>query len=319
MSIATLIPAYKTRYISELFAGIQNQTHHPSIIIVSDDSPNGEFRKVLESYEIRPLLANLNIFVHEGPRNGAYANFKKILRLWGQSTELVHIMFDDDVMYPDFYQRHLNAHATAGISCSISRRWVAGDTGFPIKGQPIPENIAQHSNRLLAIDADVAFMTTIPRCSNWMGEFSNVVFRSEVIPVLFKPEFDGVSYAGLWDLGAFLAASLVAPIGYIQEYLGFFRSNDQGHSSQIFGPYMKSAVLAYAALALGGERIGKISETQKKECFSILRNAVKTHYSSENDMQPFIEVFSEMASDQNDAEDRFLDIWNDFLAKNNLR
>lgn len=192
------------------------------------------------------------------------------------------------------------------------------DGGFPIQSQSIPKEIAGNSNRILEIAPEFLFSSTVAKCSNWLGEFSNTIFHKKTAPLLFSPEFEGVSYAGLWDLGAFLASSLMAPLGYIQENLGFFRKSDQGHSSQIFGPYMKSAVVAYAALAIGAVRLGKLEEHQKYDCFEKLRDALEFYYPNEQDMQLFSKVLSDMLNRKDGAEDLFLKIWKEFLEKNNL-
>lgn len=315
MKIATLIPAYKTTYIAELFASIQNQTHRPELIIVSDDSPGGAFRRALESATIRPLLAGLNIFIAEGPRTGGYNNMKHLIKLWNSSTDLVHIMLDDDIAYPEFYERHLEAHRAGDFSCTISRRWRANDTGFPLEGQFPPAAVAHSPYRILSLDSDVVFMTTVAECKNWFGEFSNTVFRSGTCPIFFKPEMGGVSYAGLWDLGAYLSASMIAPIGYIQDYLGFFRVNEQSHSASKFGPMMKTAVLGYAALALGGQRIGKISEKQARGCYATLGRVLPVHYPAEEDMQIFCSLLPKMAQGDISATSDFEKAWMALLAK----
>ncbi len=318
MKIATLIPAYKTTYIAELFASIQNQTRRPELIIVSDDSPGGAFRQVLESAAIRPLLAGLNIFIAEGPRTGAYENLKNLIRLWNGATDLVHVMFDDDIAYPEFYERHVTTHRSGHFSCTISRRWKANEAGFPMEGQFPPAAVALSAHRTLSLDSDVLFMSTVAECKNWFGEFSNTVLRAETCPILFKPEMGGISYAGLWDLGAYLSASLMAPVGYIQDYLGFFRVNGQSHSASKFGFMMKTAVLGYAALALGGQRIGKLSEEQARGCYALLGQVVSSHYPAEEDMQVFCRLLPEMAAGNASAVSGFEEAWAALLARHGL-
>lgn len=315
MKIATLIPAYKTKYMVELFSSLRHQTHPSSQIIISDDSPNGVFRQELQSERIRPLLEGLNFSVHEGSRAGAYENFKHLIGLWNGATELVHIMLDDDVAYPEFYERHTVAHLSGDISCSISRRWVASESGLPIRGQPVPPAVAHDPHRLLSLSSDVAFMTTVPECKNWFGEFSNTILRADICPILLKPELGGVSYAGLWDLGAFLSASLVAPIGYIQDHLGYFRMSGESNSSAVFGSHMKTAVLGFAALAIGGQRIGKLSEEQALGCYRILAGVLPQYYSTQEDMLPFCQLLPRMAAGEVSAGIDFMDAWAKLLAR----
>jgi len=315
MKIATLIPAYKTKYMVDLFSSLRNQTIPSTRIIISDDSPNGEFRQALESDSIRPLLDGLDISVHEGPRTGAYENLKHLIGLWNGETELVHIMLDDDVAYPEFYERHLTAHLSAEISCSISRRWGANEAGLPCKGQPVPAAVARNNDRILLLNSDVVFMTTVAESTNWFGEFSNAVFRADTCSILLEPLLADVSYAGLWDLGAFVAASLKAPIGYIQDHLGYFRSGGENHSSTPFGPHMKAAFLGYAALAIGGQRIGKLTLEQGLKCFRLLADFLQRYYSDQDDMRIFCELLPRMAQGEGSANIEFLDAWSAFQKR----
>jgi hypothetical protein len=318
MNITTLIPAYKTKYIAELLSSLRYQTHPSQRILISDDSPNGEFRHEILSERFKPLISGLNIEITEGPRNGAYENTKHLIELWDGSSELVHLMFDDDVAYPEFYERHLVAHASANFSCTISRRWTASETGLALSNQPLPDAVAKNSNRILSLNDDVVFMTTVPECKNWFGEFSNTVIRASTCEMLLKPEMGGVSYAGLWDLGFFLSASMRAPIGYIQDHLGYFRTGGTGNSSNLYGPLMKGAILGYVALALGGQRVGKLSCTQALNCYAIMAPVLNRCYAEQVDMQIFCQVLPEMASLTSGAEDMFLEAWNVFQKKNNF-
>jgi hypothetical protein len=319
MQITTLIPAYKPQYLPELLNSLRLQTRPAKQIVFSDDSPNGEFRAALFSDTLAPLRAGLDIECHEGPRHGGgYANMLRLLDIWAGRSELFHLMLDDDVVYPEFYERHLVAHASADISCSVSRRWTANDQGFPLQGQPVPPAVATNANRLLTLDAGFVFMTTAIECKNWFGEFSNAVFRGTTAPVLLKPEFGGVSYAGLWDLGAFMAASLQAPVGYLQDHLGYFRTSPAGNSSKFFGPYMKGAHLGYAALVLGGERIGKYTPEQARGAYGVLAQAMAQRYGSQDDMKPFIALLPQMAAGDALAEASFIELWHAFLRSHNF-
>ena len=315
MHITTVIPAYKPQYLAELLGAVRRQTRLPQHIIISDDSPNGEYRAAFFSNDMAPLRQGLSIEFIAGPRRGAYANIKHLVEVWRQRTELLHVLLDDDVIYPEFYERHWIAHASAALSCSISRRWQANEMGLPLMGQPVPAAVAQHPHRLLTLDAGLVFMSTALECKNWLGEFSNAVFRACVAPLLLDPKMGDVSYAGLWDLGAFLAASLTAPVGYIQDHLGCFRSGGPNNSSNFFGPYMKGAHLGYAALLLGGQRIGQYSKAQVQQGLGLLAGAMAQRYGSQADMLPFIALLPQMAAGDDLAEARFIEIWHAYLRQ----
>lgn len=316
MRISTLIPAYKIKYVESLLLGLQSQTVKPYRIIFSDDSPSGIFSERLLSDELVSLRAGLAIEVIQGPRNGGFENFKHLVNAWGHESELFHILLDDDVIFPEFYERHLVAHLSGDFSCSISRRWESNETGQPLRGQPVPTAVANTVNRFLSLDADVAFMSTVAECKNWFGEFSNVVFRGNCSEIVLNPSIAGVSYAGLWDLGAFLAASLFRPICHIQDHLGYFRRGPDQNSAQTYGSMMKSAMLAYVALAIGGRRIGKISSEQVANCSWMILNVLNHWYATQDDMTDFRTALPRLALDMPRSEDLFLDCWQKFLNKN---
>lgn len=317
MDIVTLVPAFKPQYLPELLNSLRLQTRPTRQIIFSDDSPQGEYRAALFSEALAPLRQGLDIECIEGPRRGGYPNIVRLVEVWAQRSPLVHLLLDDDVIYPEFYARHVAAHEASTFSVSISRRWSASETGQPLSGQPVPPAVDRQPHRLLSLDSGVVFMTTAAECRNWFGEFSNAVFRAQTMPILSKPSFEGVSYAGLWDLGAFMAASLMAPVGYLQDHLGYFRTGGQGNSGKFFGPYMKAAHLGYAALGLGGRRLGLYTEAQAQRCFGTIAGALSSRYASQPDMLPFVPLLAAMALGGQPgaaAEAAFVSHWHAYLA-----
>lgn len=318
MKIATLIPAYKTQYIGDLLHSLRSQTVPPSLVVFSDDSPNGAFREVLYSSAFRPLLAGLNVEFHEGPRNGAYQNTKHLITLWAGRTELVHMLLDDDVAYPAFYQRHLEAHTSGDLSCSVSARWMANETGFPLQGQPVPEGLARHPNRMLALNHDALLGTTVTQMKNWLGELSNAVFRADCAEVLMHPQLGDVPYTGLWDLGAFVAASLRRPVCFIQDHLGFFRTSPGQNSAKVDSAIVKGAHLGWIGLALGAKRIGKLDAQAARQCYRAVLPNLAMRYAAQPDVAPFCELLPALIAGEPGAEERFIALWSDFLAHTRL-
>ena len=313
MDIVALVPAFKPQYLPGLLNGFRLQTRPAKKIIFSDDSPDGAYRAALMSDALAPLRQGLDITCVEGPRRGGYPNVLHLLEVWADRSPLVHVMLDDDGLYPEFYERHLAAHQATNFSCTISRRWSASDDGQPIAGQPVPAALVNHAHRLVSLDADVVFMSTAAECKNWFGEFSNAVFRADAAQVLKRPMFEGVSYCGLWDLGAFMAASLMAPIGHIQDHLGYFRTGGAGNSAKFFGPYMKAAHLGYVALCLGGRRLGRYSDERARAAFGVLTQAMAQRYGSQEDMLPFIALIARLAQGEAAAEPAFVEHWHAYL------
>lgn len=316
MKITTLIPAYKIQYLPDLLNGLRLQTSPVGKILISDDSPGGIFRNALYSEPFAALRDGLDIEFHEGPRIGAQENVKHLVRLWGGRSELVHVLLDDDVLYPEFYERHIAAHAAADISCSVSRRWTANEVGFPVTGQPVPEVLRHQPNRMVLLDSSFLLATTVAECKNWLGEFSNMVIRADCMDLVFEPELGGVSYAGLWDLGFFICASTRRPLCHIQDHLGYFRIGPDQNSSKLYGPFMKSAHLGYVALALGANRAGRMSEELKRQCCALLSPALVQRYALQPDMAPFVALLPHMAQGVPGADDQFIQAWQVFLAQN---
>jgi hypothetical protein len=315
MKVTTLIPAYKPQYLFDLLQSLRNQSVKPARIIFSDDSPDQSFVAQLNVEPYKSAVADLNIQVFPGKRNGAYNNFIHLIDLWGGDTELFHILLDDDVIYPLFYERHLAAHAMGPISCSVSRRWRATEAGFPNASDlPVPPEVENHPSKLLTITSSGLFSTTVGRSSNWLGEFSNVVFASDMAVTIRSPELVGISYVGLEDLGAFLKASLHKPVAYINDFLGFFRISPQQHSANPMGRPMKLAHLAYVALAIAGRRSGQMSKEQSDMCIAVLCPLIISRYGVQADMADLCAALTRLELAGLGAEEEFLDSWRAYVG-----
>lgn len=315
MKVTTLIPAYKPKYLVELLAGLRHQTVKPARIIVSDDSPDQAFVALLGSEPLKSVIADLNVVAIPGPRSGAYNNFRHLLRVWNGETGLFHLLLDDDVIYPSFYERHLAAHAVGTIKCSISRRWTANEAGQPLRDLPVPPAVENHPNRVLALEPAVLFRTTVGMSSNWLGEFSNAVFAAELADMVYEPSLAEIDFTGLEDLGAFLNASLRAPVGYINDHLGYFRTSAEQHSADPMGRPMKLAHLAYLALAIAARRVGQLTQAECQQCVAGLAPLVAARYGTQADMARISPLMPGLASGSAEAEARFLDAWKAYLGR----
>lgn len=309
MKLTTLIPAYKHKYLVELLTALRFQTVKPDRIIFSDDSPGLVFTQMLGSEPLKSAVADLPIEVVEGPHTGGWSNFLHLLKVWNGGSEFFHFLLDDDQIYPNFYERHFAAHATVDTLCSVSRRWTAQENGQPMRDLPVPTVVATHPHRLLSLTPDVLFSTTAAVSSNWLGEYSNAVFRREFADAVARTRLDGISYIGLEDLGAFLEASLHKPLGYLNEHLGYFRINADQHSAQPMGRAMKMAHLAYLALAIAGERVGHMSADATQRALATLSPLVAQRYGQEADMAEFSALMPALAEGGTAAREQFLAMW----------
>lgn len=313
MQITTLVPAYKPHYLIELLTALRHQTVKPVRIIFSDDSPDQAFVQRLSSEPLKSLVADLPIEVVSGPRRGGYNNFRHLLQLYRSApapSALFHLLLDDDVIFPSFYALHLAAHQQARLPCVVSRRWAATESGQPIQDDlPVPDLVAAHSSRMLSMDAATLFAHTVGASKNWLGEFSNATFRSEMAAELDDTRMAGISYAGLEDLGGMLKASLHGPLGFIQDHLGYFRKSGSQNSSDPMGRPLKTAFLAYISLAMAARDLRVLSAEQAAQAVQRTSQFVQFHYSQQEDMRGFCALMPRLAAHEAAAEAEFLQLW----------
>ena len=323
MKITTLIPAYKSNYLFDLLISLKNQTVKPYKIIFSDDSPNQEFEGIFSSSNFKELVENLNIEVIKGPQDGAYNNFRSLLHYYhldtSNRTELFHILLDDDILYPTFYERHIFAHVQLRATCVVSRRWTALESGQPFRDPlPLPEAIASHPNRILSLDSDLLFKHTVGEGKNWLGEFSNASFRADMVNELDQSAMVGISYKGLEDLGGILKASMAGSVGFINEHLGAFRTSPIQHSANPMGRPLKLAFLAYVALTIIGRNLGKLTDEVATQALNRIAQFITQNYEHESDMSDFCALMPGIAESQVTTELEFLQLWEEFSEACNL-
>ncbi|OYY96081.1 MAG: hypothetical protein B7Y32_07535, partial [Methylophilales bacterium 16-45-7] len=179
--LATLVPAYKHAFIPQLLVSLATQSYPTGQIIISDDSPNGEVSQVIADPALAHIVEKLNITIIAGPKQGTMSNVVHLLEHWQQSSQLVHILFDDDILYPTFYAQHVQAHAHQQVGVSVSYRWFTNELGQPFAASAVPAFVQQSPNQIDLIDADQLFASVVPTCDNWLGEFSNTVFTAESV------------------------------------------------------------------------------------------------------------------------------------------
>ena len=313
MKITTVIPAFKSQYLIQLLTALVHQTVPPDKVIFSDDSPNQDFFRILASNSIKEMVAHLNIEVIVGPHKGAFANGRQCIEVWNQETELLHMLCDDDIIYPHFYESHKRAHMSGNFSSSVSRRWYANENGHPLsRALPVPEIIANHSQKMLSLDANILFWTTVAQGKNWLGEVSNTVMRKETASLVASRIYGDIAFCGLEDLGAFVCGAISNPICYINEHLGYFRLNDGQNSAQTMGMPIKLAYLAYIALAIIGRNAGLISAVQTKSVIDLVGPAFMWYFKNEDDVDELRILLPGLISAETGAEERFLKSWGKF-------
>ncbi len=313
MKITTLVPAYKPHYLFDLLHALRFQTVKPHRVIISDDGPDQAFIHQLRDPALQSAVADLRIETMVGPHQGSgWANMMQMLRVWEGDTELFHVLLDDDYIYPDFYERHLVAHASGDFNCSVSRRWTARETGQPLEDLPMPQVIASHPHRLISLDPQVLFSHTVGQSRNWLGEFSNAVFRTSS-----RHQMDGfiagISYRGLEDLGSFLKASTDKPLAFINERLGYFRKHGNQNSAQPLGRPMKMAFVGYIALGIAAHRIGRLTDAQLTQQLADACPAILRYYHAQADLADICRVMPALATRAPGSEEAFLQAWERYV------
>lgn len=312
--ITTLIPAFKPKYLNELLIALQAQTVPPSRVIVSDDSPDGAFQRILSEPGSADVVRRLNLEVVQGPRQGSWANCHHLLQLHDGRTPLFHLLFDDDVPYPAFYARHIEAHRSATSGCVVSRRWYALESGQPVSDLPLPAALEAHPERTLQLPATLLFPQVVGTCNNWLGEFSNITFRSELRDQVILPQIGGVRVKGLEDIACMLMLSQRAPLTWLNQHLGYFRTSAEQTTRRPMSTDFKRAVLGWIALAIGSMRAGHVDAAMARNAIAHMARSVRQRYPDEADIQVFIALEAGLIAGDATADDAFVAAWHDFIV-----
>jgi hypothetical protein len=256
-TLTTLIPAYKPDYLGETLLSLRRQGFRDFRVIVSDDSPDATITTMLRDGHFAAATDGLNVLVVRGPRN-ARLNHLALLDRWAGSTPFVHLLMDDDVVFPGFYEAHLAAHASGEFGVSVSARWLSQGDAQPAWSLPIPAALAECPQRAVPLDAGFVFSTVVPGCENWLGELSNMVWSAAGAAHYPRPPADGLSYYGLLDIGAVLESVCHLPLVFVQERLGVFRQHAQQTTHGVGQHGHRVSMLVWAATALHAWRQGRI-------------------------------------------------------------
>lgn len=312
--LATLVPAYKHAFIPQLLVSLATQSYPTGQIIISDDSPNGEVSQVIADPALAHIVEKLNITIIQGPKQGTMSNVVHLLEHWQQSSQLVHILFDDDILYPTFYAQHVQTHTQEAIGASVSYRWFTNELGRPCAASTVPTFVQKSTHQIDFIGADQLFASVVPTCDNWLGEFSNIVFSAEAVQLYKRSRMEGIAYYGLGDVGLLLEISLHSKVAVIKNYLGGFRQNTQQNTVNYNSPVFKCGTVAWVALALASYKLGKIGTQQLQQTVQLTQGAVSARFLQSTDMQGFIQLFNTYAADSAAFEQSFLPLWQQLLA-----
>jgi glycosyltransferase involved in cell wall biosynthesis len=311
--VATLIPAYKPDYLGELFAGLRNQTFKDFRVILSDDSPGARITELIHQGSFSSQLQGLDILVVRGPCS-PLKNHQHVLAIWAQSTPLVHLLMDDDVIYPDFYREHVALHATPGVAVSVSPRGLPRPSGEPFCTLPVPDFITGSDRRVVRVDRTQLVASTVARCENWLGELSNMVFSARAALRFPAPPVQGVSYFGLPDIGLLLNSASEGELVFLRDHLSGFRQHPGQTTADTQSVNLQIAFVAWIAFALQAHRDGQLDGAATVRAIAIAAGRCKHHYAGVAGMQALFAAVRDHLSDLSRFEPAFGDFWQRLLA-----
>ncbi|MDC3298713.1 glycosyltransferase family 2 protein [bacterium] len=236
MDIATLIPAYKKEFIVDTITSCLNQSLKPKILMISDDSPDN---KIFDSLSKNAQLAHLcherqiKLQIIKGPKQGPLANTIHILNKWDFSTNFFHILMDDDIICPNFYEQHHKSRSDNDTTCVVSKRWLAGKNNLPYLSPSTPALIDLKSNRVQSVSLRTLSKTIFPQCFNWLGELSNATFHSDFAKDIGSAKVLNQNIFGLLDIGTFFGAAADNKLFFLDEHLSFFRIHENQNTNTV--------------------------------------------------------------------------------------
>lgn len=317
MSVVTLIPAYKHRYFERTINSVLQQYVKPSRILISDDSPDGLLTRLFSEqlHEVKNRIG-LEMEIIPGPRKGPYLNILHLLRNVRESEKLVHFLFDDDVIFPGFYEHHIYSHEVFDrAQVTLSKRTYINEMDSQIRGYGCPEFLTKTNKRFIPLFADFLYKTVVPITHNWLGEFSNSVFKRDIILELIDLKFSGVSYFGLGDLGAFLQASeKPGGILLINDYLGSFRMAPGSSTTNRNSFEFQASIIAWIIISLHAQNSGFISNDEFSQCCTRVKSKLESR--GTNETAAFLEILGRLVRREVGSKELFLSKWECFLRAN---
>jgi hypothetical protein len=235
--LTVLIPAFRDTFIEDAVGSCLQQNILPSSIIISDDSPNNLVIKRLQTRKDILYTAKecgVNIQLLEGPKRGVICNLFALNALWNKKTEYYHLLLDDDVIMPEFYQTHLANFTRLNLLGSVSSRCLIDENG-EVTGIPaLPDMVTKLSGIGVVVPSEFLFKTVFQPAlaTNWLGETSNALFHKDSADIMFgRAEGSIRSTPGLGDISLFLELGARERLGYTHQYLGGFRQHSNQHTS----------------------------------------------------------------------------------------
>jgi hypothetical protein len=311
--LITLIPAYKTAYLAPLFEALAAQTHPNFRVVLGDDSEGAEVTRGLREGRFGAAPRALDLVVLPGPRQGSLKNIQSLLARAGHLAPLVHIHLDDDLCEPGFYAAHVAAHAAGDVSASVSRRFLLAEDGRRLATFPLPAFADPGALGVKRLGAELLFPHCVPGNQNFLGEITNCVLSPAAARLYARAQLGGMPCYGLCDIGTLLAASTLAPLAFIGEHLGGFRTNPQQSSAQRDSFGLRCGHLAWIALAVAAWRGGRIDASGFVAAITAALYRTLAAYPDDAAIEPFVALFERHGHDLEAFAAAFEARWRAFL------
>lgn len=313
LPLYVLIPAYRETYLPELLAGLFAQTYKKFKVIISDDSPNKAVTNLLNDPGILPIVTVLDIQVVDGPQKGTMSNIVHLITTCPSNAQYVHVLFDDDAIYPTFYETHITAHQLDNVGVSVSQRWKTNASGLPIEAHWLPDFMQSADKKIIPLAQDTLFKSVVPNCNNWLGEFSNSVFTLQTVRYYCRSLLGDIPYYGLGDIGVMLEIGIDHQVVFIKEHLSVFRQHGSQHTQSQHSHVFKCGLLAWISLAISSYQLEKINDSELHRNIDYIFNLMNKHYQQDDDIQAFLILEKDFRNNWSKFNEGFLRFWRTYI------
>jgi hypothetical protein len=314
-AITTLIPAFKPEHLGETLLGLRRQSFQDFRVIVSDDSPGAVITDMIRDRRFGAVTDGMHLTVVRGPGN-ARLNHQQLLDLWNGATPFVHLLMDDDVVFPSFYRSHLDAHAGADFGVSVSARWLSENDSRPAWSLPLPPVVASSPLRHVPLQAADVIGSVLPQCDNWLGELSNMLWSADAVPRYDAPPVGMLSYHGLLDIGPVLDSLHRRPLVFINDRLSVFRQHAGQNTRGIGSNSHRGAMLVWVAYALHAWRCQQIDAQDLSKAIGItVKRCLNLYGETDPVMNDFYALIQEEGGNLAGLHAAFTAFWLALLAR----
>ncbi len=302
MEITTLIPAYRADFLGDAFRGLAEQTYKNFNVIISDDSPGQKISEMIRGGAYSEYTKSLHITLINGPKDEV-KNHNNLIKYWAGSSHLAHVHHDDDYIFPNFYEKHVEAHRHHDVLLSVSGRWFAKADGIPCQSPATPNFLANAEPQFLKLNSSEIIKSLLLNTRNWMGEVTNMVISSKAwkhdpsIPDLTDP------YHGLTDVSLVIKCAALGTVAYTSEKHGVYRIHEQQGTMTTRSRKWIIPRLCWVAYCLQAWKDGHLSDD---ECIAALESALQFCTRELKDNQDWINLQARLM-DSNPSLNAFAD------------